>query len=48
MLVKEVIEPARKSYTAMFGGDAPVLTLDTATFLPPPPSGDGSDDVESW
>lgn len=46
LLVKEVMDPARKAYTAMFGAEAPALALDQATFLPPPPT-DG-DDVESW
>lgn len=45
LLVKEVMDPARKAYTAMFGAEAPALALDQATFLPPPPT-DG-DDVES-
>lgn len=46
LLVKEVVEPARKAYTAMFGTEAPALTVDQTTFLPPPPT-DG-DEVESW
>ncbi|PNW70799.1 hypothetical protein CHLRE_17g734500v5 [Chlamydomonas reinhardtii] len=45
LLVKEVVEPARKAYTAMFGTEAPALTVDQTTFLPPPPT-DG-DEVES-
>ncbi|KAG2422445.1 hypothetical protein HXX76_016015 [Chlamydomonas incerta] len=45
LLVKEVVEPARKAYTAMFGSEAPVLTVDQTTFLPPPPA-DG-EEVES-
>ncbi|PNH03090.1 V-type proton ATPase subunit E1 [Tetrabaena socialis] len=45
MLVKEVLEPARKSYTALFGAEAPALTLDQATFLAPPPT--EGDDVDS-
>lgn len=38
LAVKEVIEAARKSYTALFAEDAPVLTLDSSSFLPPPPT----------
>lgn len=38
MLAKEVLEPARKSYTALFQEEAPVLTLDQSSFLPPPPT----------
>ncbi|GIL77991.1 hypothetical protein Vretimale_7389 [Volvox reticuliferus] len=45
LLVKEVLEPARKAYTAMFGAEAPFLSLDQTNFLPPPPADD--DDLES-
>jgi V-type H+-transporting ATPase subunit E len=47
ILVKEVLEPARKSYTALFQAEAPALTLDQATFLPPPPSANASDEAAS-
>lgn len=46
MLAKEILEPARKQYNALFGEDAPTLALDAATFLPPPP-GTG-DEIDSW
>ncbi|GFR51972.1 hypothetical protein Agub_g14499 [Astrephomene gubernaculifera] len=45
LLVKEVMDPARKAYTAMFGAEAPALAVDQTKFLPPPPT-DG-EDVES-
>ncbi|KAG2485030.1 hypothetical protein HYH03_016233 [Edaphochlamys debaryana] len=45
MLVKEVVDPARKAYTAMFGVEAPAVAVDQANFLAPPPT--DSDDVES-
>lgn len=46
MLAKEVLEPARKQYTALFGEDAPTLSLDSTTFLPPPPG--AGEEIESW
>jgi hypothetical protein len=46
LLAKEVIEAARKQYTALFQEDAPVLVLDQTTFLAPPPT--GNEDVASW
>jgi hypothetical protein len=46
MLTKEVLDTARKSYTALFQEEAPSLTLDQATFLPPPPT--GNDDLAAW
>mmetsp|Transcript_15134 Transcript_15134/g.32830 ORF Transcript_15134/g.32830 Transcript_15134/m.32830 type:complete len:233 (+) Transcript_15134:132-830(+) len=45
LVVKEVMEPARKQYTALFQEEAPALTLDQATFLPPPPT--SNDEIES-
>lgn len=47
ILVKEVLEPARKNFTALFQQDAPVLTLDQSSFLPPPPQGNAEDGVPS-
>lgn len=47
ILVKEVLEPARKNYTALFQEEAPVLALDQSSFLPPPPQGN-SDEAMSW
>eukprot|EP00199_Chlamydomonas_sp_CCMP681_P005904 CAMPEP_0119102726 /NCGR_PEP_ID=MMETSP1180-20130426/1364_1 /TAXON_ID=3052 ORGANISM="Chlamydomonas cf sp, Strain CCMP681" /NCGR_SAMPLE_ID=MMETSP1180 /ASSEMBLY_ACC=CAM_ASM_000741 /LENGTH=227 /DNA_ID=CAMNT_0007087055 /DNA_START=121 /DNA_END=804 /DNA_ORIENTATION=- len=44
VLVKEVLEPARKAFTALFQEEAPVLSLDQASFLPPPPTGAPGDD----
>ncbi|KAG1678157.1 hypothetical protein FOA52_016094 [Chlamydomonas sp. UWO 241] len=38
LLVKEVLEPARTSYTKVTGNPAVSLTLDQASFLPPPPT----------
>jgi V-type H+-transporting ATPase subunit E len=38
-LVKEVVEPARAQYKTQYGDDAPALTVDSAAFLPPGPSG---------
>ena len=46
MLAKEVMEPARKLYTAQFQEDAPVLVLDQVNFLAPPPA--GTEDISSW
>lgn len=46
LLAKEILEPARKQFTALFQEEAPVLTLDQTNFLAPPPTGD--DDVASW
>lgn len=37
MTVRDILEPARTTYRAMFGDDAPTLTLDQKNFLPPPP-----------
>jgi V-type H+-transporting ATPase subunit E len=50
MLAKELLEPARKQFTASYGKDAPTLTLDQRDFLPPPPSGknDDGDEAVSW
>lgn len=45
MLAKEVMEPARKLYTAQFQEDAPVLVLDQVNFLAPPPT--GTEDISS-
>ncbi|GAX82621.1 hypothetical protein CEUSTIGMA_g10047.t1 [Chlamydomonas eustigma] len=45
LLAKEVMEPARKQYTALFQEDAPALLLDQTTFLAPPPI--GNEDVAS-
>lgn len=48
-LVKEVLEPARKAYAALVSGEAPALTLDSATFLPPPPTSMNEGDASaSW
>lgn len=47
ILVKEILEPARKNYTALFQEEAPALTLDQNSFLPPPPSGNAADDTAS-
>lgn len=43
ILVKEMLEPARKQFTALFHQEAPTLTLDQSSFLPPPPTGTGDD-----
>jgi V-type H+-transporting ATPase subunit E len=45
MLVKEVMEPARKAYTSLYGEEAPSLTLDSRDYLAPGPQGN-ADDVE--
>ncbi len=50
-LAKALLEPARKQYTACYGEDAPSLSLDQRTFLPPPPASSASgdaDDASSW
>lgn len=39
ILVKEILEGARKNYTALFQEEAPALSLDQSSFLPPPPQG---------
>eukprot|EP00197_Chlamydomonas_leiostraca_P009605 CAMPEP_0202863548 /NCGR_PEP_ID=MMETSP1391-20130828/4140_1 /ASSEMBLY_ACC=CAM_ASM_000867 /TAXON_ID=1034604 /ORGANISM="Chlamydomonas leiostraca, Strain SAG 11-49" /LENGTH=234 /DNA_ID=CAMNT_0049543195 /DNA_START=84 /DNA_END=788 /DNA_ORIENTATION=+ len=39
ILVKEILETARKNYTALFQEEAPAITLDQSSFLPPPPQG---------
>eukprot|EP00798_Chlamydomonas_sp_ICE-L_P030472 gene30472-35485_t len=39
-MVKDVLEPARKAYFALFNEEAPSLTMDQDHFLPPPPTGD--------
>jgi V-type H+-transporting ATPase subunit E len=44
ILVKEIIEPARKAFTALFQQEAPTLTLDQNTFLPPPPAANAAAD----
>ncbi len=46
VLAKEILEPARKQFTALFQEEAPTLTLDQTTFLSPPPT--GNDDIASW
>ena len=46
VLVKEVLETARKNYTALFQDEAPAVSLDQSSFLPPPPQ--GNDDAVSW
>eukprot|EP00775_Hariotina_reticulata_P010517 gene10517-10677_t len=46
MIAKELLEPARKQYTAVYGSEAPTLTLDQRAFLPPPPSMDLEDDAD--
>ena len=46
LLAKEGLEPARKQFTALFQEDAPALSLDQTTFLPPPPT--GAEDLASW
>lgn len=46
LLAKEVMEPARAQFKATYQEDAPALTLDQTTFLPPPPS--GAEDFSSW
>ena len=38
-LAKEILEPARKQFAQVQNEEAPVLTLDSSSFLPPPPSG---------
>lgn len=43
MTVREVLDTARKNYTAMFGEEAPTLTLDQKYFLSPPPGEAGSE-----
>jgi V-type H+-transporting ATPase subunit E len=51
MIAKELLEPARKQYTAVYGSEAPTLTIDQRNFLPPPPSKDLADDADeavSW
>lgn len=45
MLAKEILEPARKQFTALFGSEAPALSVDSNSFLAPPPS--GAEDVDS-
>jgi V-type H+-transporting ATPase subunit E len=47
VLVKEILETARKNFTALFQEEAPVLTLDQSSFLPPPPQAN-VDDSLSW
>ncbi|KAF6264485.1 vacuolar ATP synthase subunit E [Scenedesmus sp. NREL 46B-D3] len=47
MLAKEVLEPARKQYSASYGKESPTLTLDQRDFLPPPPSGKGDEGDEA-
>lgn len=46
ILVKEIMDSARKNYQALFQEEAPALTLDQQTFLPPPPS--GNEELASW
>lgn len=46
ILVKEILEGARKQYTALFQEEAPALSLDQSSFLPPPPQ--GNEDTASW
>lgn len=47
-LVRELVEPARSSYTKAFGEAAPTLTVSAYAFLPPPPKGDNDDEGASW
>lgn len=47
-LVKDVMEPARKQYTAVLKAEAPALSLDQDRFLPPPPTSTTDGDVASW
>lgn len=48
-VAKDVMEPARKQYAATYGGEAPTLTLDSKSFLPPAPKGgDDGDESSSW
>ncbi|KAJ9514750.1 hypothetical protein QJQ45_028513 [Haematococcus lacustris] len=47
VLVKDVMDTARKNFTGQFQSEAPVLTLDQTTFLPPPPQTAAADVVNS-
>jgi V-type H+-transporting ATPase subunit E len=47
MAVKEVVDAARKNYTALFGEEAPTLTVDSSDFLPPPPTEGADSELES-
>lgn len=38
-MVQESIEPARKMYTELYGGEAPSVNFDTDKFLPEAPTG---------
>lgn len=38
-LAKEILEPARKQFAELQNEEAPVLSLDSSSFLPPPPTG---------
>ncbi len=45
--VRDSLEPARKNYAAVFGEEAPSLTLDQKDFLPPPPT-NATDETNTW
>ncbi len=47
-MVKEVMEPARKQYTAVYGAEAPTLTLDQESYLPPAPTRDDAPEGTTW
>lgn len=47
MAVREILEPARKQYTAMYSEEAPSVTLDQKDFLPPPPVDLNNTEIES-
>lgn len=38
-MVQESIEPVRKMYTELYGGEAPSVNFDTDKFLPEAPTG---------
>jgi V-type H+-transporting ATPase subunit E len=48
MAVREILDQARKQYTAMYGEEAPAVTLDQKNFLPPPPVDLSNSEIDSW
>lgn len=49
VLVKDILTPAAKRFTDVYGRAAPAIKIDETNFLPPPPTAaDASEEVASW
>ena len=48
VMVRELLEPARKQFASQHKEDAPLLTLDQSSFLPPPPQTGKEEGETRW